>query len=64
MTRQISLVKKLKIKNTSGKASHINKTISYNRFSTAQNKNQLNAAKEQLTAAPSHTSAKQVFENF
>ena len=53
-----------KIKNTSEKASHINETISSNRFSIAQNKSQLNVAKEQLIAAPSDTSTKQIFENF
>ena len=41
--------KNLQIKNT-------NETISSNRFSIAQNKSQLNVAKEQLTAAPSDTS--------
>ena len=52
-----------KIKNTSEKACHINETISSNRFSIAQNKNQLNLAKEQLTAAPSDTSTKQNIKN-
>ena len=33
-------------------------------FQFAQNKNQLNMAKEQLTAAPADTSTKQIFENF
>ena len=56
--------KSLQIKNTSEKASHINETISSNRFSIAQNKSQLNVAKEQLTATPSDTSTKQMFENF
>ena len=37
--------KVLQIKNTSEKASHINETISSNKFSIAQNKNQLNVAK-------------------
>ena len=55
--------KSLQIKTTSEKAGHINKTISSNRSSIAQNKNQLNVAKEQLTAAPSDTSTKQNFEN-
>ena len=48
--------KSLQIKNTSEKASHINETISFNGFSIAQNKIQLNEAKDQLTAAPSDTS--------
>ena len=56
--------KSLQIKNTSEKASHINETISSNRFSIAQNKSHLNVAKEQLIAAPSDTSTKQIFENF
>ena len=56
--------KSLQIKNTSEKASHINETISSNRFSIAQNKSQLNVAKEQLIATPSNTSTKQIFENF
>ena len=56
--------KSLQIKTTSEKASHINETISSNRFSIAQNKNQLNVAKEQLTAAPLDTSTKQNIENF
>ena len=56
--------KSLQIKNTSEKASHINETINSNGFSIAQNKIQLNEAKDQLTAAPSDTSAKQIFENF
>ena len=56
--------KSLQIKNTSEKASHINETIISNGFSIAQNKSQLNVAKEQLTAAPSDTSTKQIFENF
>ena len=56
--------KSLQIKNTSEKASHINETISSNRFSIAQNKCHLNVAKEQLIAAPSDTSTKQIFENF
>ena len=64
MTRQISLVKVCKLKPPLEKASYINETISSNRFSIAQNKNQLNMAKEQLTAAPSETSTKQIFENF
>ena len=55
--------KSLQIKNTSEKASHINETMSFNGFSIAQNKSQLNVAKEQLTAAPSDTSTKQIFEN-
>ena len=37
---------------TSEKACHINETISANRFSIAQNKNQLNVAKEQLKQHP------------
>ena len=53
----------MQIKNTSEKASHINETMSFNGFSIAQNKSQLNVAKEQLTAAPSDTSTKQIFEN-
>ena len=56
--------KSLQIKTTFEKASHINETISSNRFSIAQNKNQLNVAKEQLTAAPLDTSTKQNIENF
>ena len=56
--------KSLQIKNTSEKASHINETINSNGFSIAQNKIQLNEAKDQLTAAPSDTSTKQIFENF
>ena len=56
--------KSFQIKNTSEKASHINETISPDRFSIAQNKSQLNVAKEQLTATPSDTSTKQMFENF
>ena len=56
--------KSLQIKNTSEKASHINETISSNRFSIAQNKSQLNVAKEQLTATPSDTYTKKIFENF
>ena len=56
--------KSLQIKNISERGSHINETIGSNRFSIAQNKNQLNVAKEQLTAAPSDTSTKQIFENF
>ena len=56
--------KSLQIKTTSEKASHINETISSNRFSIAQNKNQLNVANKQLTAAPSATSTKQYIENF
>ena len=54
----------LQMKNTSEKASHINEMISSNRSSIAQNKSQLNVAKVQLTAAPSDTSTKQIFENF
>ena len=38
--------KSWQIKNTSEKAGHINETISFNRFSVAQNKSQLNVAKE------------------
>ena len=56
--------KRLQIKTTSGKASHINETISFNRFSIAQNKNQLNVAKEQFTVAPSDASSIQNIENF
>ena len=56
--------KSLQIKNTSKKACHINETINSNRFSIAQNKNQLNVAKEQLTVAPSDTSTKQNIKNF
>ena len=56
--------KRLQIKNASEKACHINETISSSRFSIAQNKNQLNVAKEQLTAAPSDTSTKQNIKNF
>ena len=56
--------KSFQIKNTSEKASHINETISPNRFSIAQNKSQLNVAKEQLTVAPSDTSTKQMFQDF
>ena len=56
--------KSLQTKNTSEKACHINETISSNKFSIAQNKNQLNVAKEQLTAAPSDTSIKQNIKNF
>ena len=52
------------IKTTSEKASYVNESISLNRFSITQNKNQLNIAKEQLTAALSDTSAKQNIENF
>ena len=48
----------------SEKPSHINETISCKRFSIAQNKSQLNVAKEKLIAAPSDTSTKQIFENF
>ena len=51
--------KSLQIKTTSEKASHINETISSDRFSSVQNKNKLNVEKEQLTAAPSDTSTKQ-----
>ena len=46
--------KNLQIKNT-------NETISSNRFSIAQNKSQLNVAKEQLTAAPSDISTNREF---
>ena len=56
--------KRLQIKNASEKACHINETISSSRFSIDQNKNQLNVAKEQLTAAPSDTSTKQNIKNF
>ena len=56
--------KSLQIKTTSEKANHINEIISSHRFSIAQNKNQLNVAKEQLTAVPSDTSTKQNIENF
>ena len=56
--------KSLQIKNTSEKTSRINETINSNGFSVAQNKIQLNEAKDQLTAAPSDTSTKQIFENF
>ena len=56
--------KSLQIKNASEKASYINETISSIRFSIAQNKSQLNVAKEQLIATPSNTSTKQIFENF
>ena len=57
--------KSLQNKNTFEKASNINDdTISSNRSSIAQNKNQLNVAKEKLKAAPSDTSAKQNIENF
>ena len=56
--------KSLQTKITFEKASHINETISSNRFSIAQNKNQLNVEKEQLKAAPSDTTTKQNFENF
>ena len=48
----------LKIKTTPEKASHINERTSSNKFSIVQDKNQLNVAKEQLTAAPSDTSTK------
>ena len=51
--------KSFQIKTTSQKANNINETISSNRFSIAQNKNQVNVAKEQVAAAPSNTSTKQ-----
>ena len=56
--------KSLQIKNSSEKASHIDETISFNRFSMAQNKNKLNVAKEQLIAAPSDTSTNKLLRIF
>ena len=56
--------KSFQIKTTSQKANNINETISSNRFSIAQNKNQVNVAKEQVAAAPSNTSTKQNIENY
>ena len=56
--------KSLQIKNISEKACHINETISSNRLPIAHNKNQLNVAKEQLTAATSDTSTKYNIKNF
>ena len=65
MTRQYSLVKVCKLKLLLKKASNINhETISSNRFSIAQNKNELNLVKEKLTATPSDTSTKKNIENF
>ena len=55
----------LQIKSTSEKASNVNdETISSNRFSIAQNKKQLNVAKEKSTAAASDIFTKQIIENF
>ena len=56
--------KSFQIKTTSQKANNVNETISSNRFSIAQNKNQVNVAKEQVPAAPSNTSTKQNIENY
>ena len=64
MTKEISLVKVCKIKILLKKLATNDDTISSNRSSIAQNKNQLNVAKEKLKAAPSDTSAKQNIENF
>ena len=54
----------MQIKTTSEKASHINETISSNRFTIVQNKNQSKVVKEQLTAALSDTCTNQNIENF